>query len=144
MFYFSDSTKRIKYFVRTTNERELDKTYAQVNYTKLVDTEHKPVDSFINQLKLISDYDSVLLEDDLILCKDFKKRVEEVISNYPNYIINFFTAPNSYFKTKLCDKLIYNQCTYYPKGAGIMIAKEMETLKDGNEKYGYDYIESLA
>ena len=32
----------------------------------------------IKQLKYISQWDSVLLEDDLILCKDFKKKIEEM------------------------------------------------------------------
>jgi hypothetical protein len=82
--------KEIKYFVRTTNDRIYE---YDLEHEKLIDTEHAPVKSFINQLKYISQWDSVLLEDDLILCKDFKKRIEEVINQYPDKIINFFTRP---------------------------------------------------
>ena len=80
----------LKFYVRTTLERQLDSSYSQIEYELLVDTEHKPIESFIEQLEQISEYDSVLLEDDLILCKEFKNRIEEVINKYPNKIINFF------------------------------------------------------
>ena len=62
----------MKYYVRTTLDRKLDKTYSQIDYEFLVDKEHKPIDSFIKQLEIISEYDAVLLEDDLILCNNFK------------------------------------------------------------------------
>jgi hypothetical protein len=134
----------IKYFVRTTLERELHETYKQIDYSLFVDTEHKPIESFIKQLEQISDYDSVLLEDDLILCKDFKERVEEVISKYPEYIINFFTNPNYYVKTGLYTNFSYNQCTYYPKGIGKIISNEMKKIKDHYKDYGYDTLEHLV
>ena len=54
----------IKYFVRTTGERVLDKSYEQIEYTLLIDKEHKPIQSFIDQLNIISEYNAVLLEDD--------------------------------------------------------------------------------
>ena len=72
----------LKFYVRTTLERQLDSSYSQIEYELLVDTEHKPIESFIEQLEQISEYDSVLLEDDLILCKDFKNRIEEVINKH--------------------------------------------------------------
>lgn len=138
----------LNYFVRTTNERQLDKSYNQINYKKLVDLEHKPVDSFINQLKIINSFDSVLLEDDLILCKDFKKKIEEVINQYPNDIINFFTLPMKYFKTKKEYGFCYNQCTYYPKGISNMIANEIEYILENDIRYKncpqYDILEDRA
>lgn len=134
----------IKYFIRTTNERILDKSYAQIDYKKLIDLEHRPVDSFIEQLDIISEYDSVLLEDDLILCKDFKNHIEEIIKKYPNMIINFFTYPKAYFKTSESFEFMYNQCTYYPKGIGKIIANEMLKIKKDFLNRGYDVIENRA
>lgn len=138
----------IKFFVRTTKQRQLDNSYSQVEYECLVDTNHKPVNSFIEQLKIISDYNSVLLEDDLILCKDFKNRIEKVIEENPDKIINFFTLPNKYIKTQLSNIFSYNQCTYYPKGLGIMIAKEIENILENDVKYKncnqYDILENRA
>lgn len=134
----------IKYFIRTTNERILDKSYAQIDYKKLIDLEHRPVDSFIEQLDIISEYDSVLLEDDLILCKDFKNHIEEIIKKYPNMIINFFTYPEAYFKASESFEFMYNQCTYYPKGIGKIIANEMLKIKKDFLNQGYDVIENRA
>lgn len=132
----------IKYFVRTTLDRQLDSSYSQIEYELLVDTEHKPVESFIEQLSIISDYDAVLLEDDLILCKDFKSRIEEVISEYYSNVINFFTLPNNYFTTHITDTPFkFNQCTYYPKGISKLIGEAMKN-KVKYHNCGYDLIES--
>ena len=109
----------IKYFIRTTGERTLHPSIERElgsDYTLLIDTEHNSGKAFIKQLLEINDYDSVLMEDDIILCKDFKKRVEEVISKYPNKMINFFTYPDRYFKSQFQYFFCYNQCHYFPKG----------------------------
>ena len=131
----------MKYFVRTTNERQLDASYNQIEYEALVDLNHQPVESFINQLEEISKYDSVLLEDDLVLCKDFKTRIENVIEQYHDSIINFFTQPNIYFKTRRSYVFNYNQCTYYPKGLGKQLAKIMREI---DLKAGYDTLLHIA
>ena len=134
----------IKYYIRTKLERKLDESVGRElgeKYTLLVDYEHKPVESFIKQLEIISEYDSVLLEDDVILCKDFKSRIEEVIKEYPDMIINFFTLPSNYFTTHITDTPFkFNQCTYYPKGISKLIAKGMKT-KVKYHNCGYDLIE---
>jgi len=135
----------IKYFIRTTGERKLDSTINQINYEPLIDKEHKPVKSFIEQLKIISNYDSVLLEDDVKLCKNFKKEIEFAIKRYPDKIINFFTGPKSYFKTKESNNFYFNQCTYYPKDITNKLAIEMEKIENENPgKLQYDVIESKA
>mgnify|MGYP003292239269 CR=1 FL=1 len=132
----------IKYFVRTTNDREFN---YDLEYIELVDKDYKPIDSFINQLKLISEYDSVLLEDDLILCKDFKNKIESVIKQYPNDIINFFYNPFSYFTTHyIYSGFAWTQCTYYPKGKSLQIANEMERLRDKYPRLQYDLLEGRA
>ena len=131
----------IKYFVRTTLDRTFD---YDLEYELLIDKERKPVDSFIKQLKYISEYDAVLLEDDLILCKDFKNKIEEVIEQYPNDIINFFYKPNYYFTTHYDSVFYYNQCTYYPKGVALAIANEMEKIRKIMPNAQYDVLESQA
>jgi len=137
----------IRYFVRTTGERKLDDSLNQINYELLIDTEHKPIESFIAQLKYISEYNAVLLEDDVILCKDFKKRIEEVINNHPKDIINFFTRPLLYFTSQYSFDFYYNQCTFYPKGIGERIGNEMiDLISTGKVKLPneYDSIECEA
>lgn len=131
----------IKYFVRTTEERTFD---YDLNYELLVDKEKKPVESFINQLRYISQYNSVLLEDDLILCENFKDKIEDVIRQYPNDIINFFYNPTSYFTTHYVTKYCWNQCTYYPKDIALKIADEMEKIYNDSPSLQYDVIEDIA
>ena len=140
--YSEDKVRDIKYFVRTTGERKFN---YKLDYELLVDKEKKPVESFIKQLKEIARYDSVLLEDDLKLCKNFKERVEEVIKQYPKDIINFFYAPYSYFPTHVCKEFFFNQCTYYPKEVTLQLAYKMEEIHNSLEKkVQYDVLENMA
>ncbi len=133
----------LKIFIRTTGERKLDKSIDRElngNYTLLVDKEHKPIESFINQLRIISDYDAILLEDDVILCKDFLKEATKVIAKWKGLIINFFTNPHKYFTTYLgLGCFTYNQCTFYPKG----VAKEIADIAD-KIKRPYNQYDSLV
>lgn len=134
----------MKYYVRTTGDRVID---YDLDYKALVDTERKPIKSFIDQLKYISDEDAVFLEDDVILCKNFKDRVEEVIKQYPNCIINFFDDPYRYYLTETRPGIRFrqNQCTYYPKGIARQVAEKMEEIwpKYPKEKQ-YDFLQSYA
>ena len=134
----------IKYFVRTTGERKLDESLNQIEYKLLIDTEHKSIESFIAQLKYISNFNAVLLEDDVILCRDFKNKIEKVIETYPNDIINFYTKPLIYFTTQYSMNFSYNQCTYYPKGISDKIADKMIEVYDPNKSFGYDVLEFSA
>ena len=118
----------LHYFVRTTNERQLDDSYSQIEYELLVDIEHKPVKSFIEQLEIMNNYDSVLLEDDLILCKNFKERIEEVINKNPNIIINFFNAPTIYQDIKIDNNFSFQQCRYFPKGSCAIFINELKSF----------------
>lgn len=136
----------IKIFIRTTGERKLHKSIEKElkgSYTLLVDKEHKPVDSFIKQLKEIDKYDSILLEDDVILCKNFLVNIEKAISEWPNQIINFFTMPHEWFTSfSTIGHFVYNQCTYYPKGISKRMAEEMERIRKPYNQY--DTLENLA
>lgn len=134
----------VKYFVRTTGERSLDETFSQIKYELLIDKEHNPVKSFIEQLEYLSDYDAVLLEDDVVLCEGFKEEIEKVISNHKDSIINFFTNPIKYFTPNYCQCFIYNQCTYYPKGVGKILAKQMRQDWKKLKGVGYDSIENRS
>lgn len=137
----------VKYFVRTTLERQLDNSYSQIEYELLADTEHNPVKSFIDQLEYLGtlECDVVLLEDDLILCNEFKTKIEKVIKKYKNNIIQFFTLPSTYFTTHITDDTFkFNQCTYYPKGVLSKIANYMRKHSNDKFPYGYDTIESWA
>ncbi len=115
----------IKYFVRTMEGRKVD---IPINYEPIIDYEHRYVKSYINALYKINDYNAVLMEDDIILCNNFEEEITKVIEDYPNSIINFFTAPDRFFTTHYTERFNYNQCTYFPKGIASILADEMMKL----------------
>ena len=131
----------IKYYVRTTQERVID---YNLDYTLILNRSHKPVQSFIEALYQIADSDAVLLEDDLVLCDNFKEEIEKVIAQYPDYIINFFTEPFRYFTTHKTEFFSYNQCTYYPKGVTKILADEMTKLLDKYKTKSWNLVEHRA
>lgn len=140
----------MKFYVRTTKERKLDQ-YDFLNPIYLIDTEHKPVKSFIEQLKLINDDDCVFMEDDIIFCENFLNELTKAITAYPNSIINFFYRPMVYMRTSQISgvNFIYNQCVYYPKGITRQIATQLELLLQGEndiEKFAktYDQLQGKA
>lgn len=116
----------IKYYVRTTGERCLDDTFSQIEYEYLYDREHKKGEIFAQQLLEVSDNDVVLLEDDIILCKDFKERAEKIITEHKDDIINFFTSPEYYFESGYNAWFCYNQCVYIPQQLIIPLSKELQ------------------
>jgi len=136
----------MKYYVRTTGERDLS-AYSFLDYIPLYDYEHKPVKSFIQQMKIISEDDALFMEDDIIFCKDFENKVKQVINKYPNKIINFFYQPLAYLISGRVPgkRFLYNQCVYYPKGVSLLIANEMEKLiNEGIKWTQYDEIQAKA
>ena len=108
----------IKYYVRTCGDRELHSSLQQINYELLEDPDHQFAKIFPDQLRQIAaknvDGGVVLLEDDVILCRDFKNRIEQVIQERPKDLINFFTNPLTCFKSGYYIDFCYNQCTYIP------------------------------
>ena len=136
----------VKYFVRTTGTRILGDSYNQIDFELLVDTEHNARKSFVEQLEYLAtlDCDIVLLEDDLILCKDFKNRIEEVIKEYKDYIVNFFYNPGYYFSTHLSESFNWNQCVYYPKKVLKLLSKEMRHQYTLYPEVQHDIVEGRA
>lgn len=134
----------MKYYIRTTGERILDESYNQIPYIKLIDKEHRYIDFFVDELERVGDEDCVILEDDCVLCKDFKNRIEAVISQYPNKIINFFYWGQHYFKTRESDDYVQNQCTYYPKGLSKKLAVEMRKVHKKYPTLATDRVENIA
>ena len=126
----------IKYFVRTTGERQFD--YSPLEYKVILDAKLKGTLSYIDALRLANSYNSVILEDDLVLCKNFQEEIEKVINQYPTTIINFFTLPHTYYTTHFSESFSYNQCTYFPKGMTSEIANNMMKTISGrrNQSYG--------
>lgn len=137
----------IKYFVRTAGTRILDDSYKQIEYTLLIDNNRQPVEHFIESLKIISHFNAILLEDDLVLCKNFDREVRKAVESYPNRIINFFQNPYKASPIEEKYDIWWNQCTFYPQGLAGQIADTMRTIErpvGGPHKNQYSYLESDA
>ena len=114
----------ITYWVRTCGDRVLHPSFKQIDYKLLVDANRQFINIFPAQLQQAasgqSDGGIVLMEDDIILCKNFKERIEAVINERPDEIINFFTFPMDLFHSgevegkDQVNYFCYNQCTYIP------------------------------
>lgn len=133
----------VNFYVRTTGERLLDESYNQLDYVLLVDYNHDAIGSFIDQLSSHSDA-CVILEDDLILCENFKDRITDVIAKFPNDIINFFEDPHIYYTTHYKTEFAWNQCTYYPSKVASKIGAEMRLLSTRYPDLAYDLLERKA
>lgn len=135
----------IHYYVRTTGDRYFD--YRPLKYIYLYDYKYQPLQAFIKQLEDINKYNSVLMEDDLILCKNFQEEIEKVIAKYPNCVINFFEDPYV-FETPVMRSMPFewNQCTYYPKGVAGKIAATMKQILPSFPKNQqlYSKVENMA
>lgn len=118
----------IKYYVRTTGERVLDDSFSQIQYEYLIDSEHKKGEILAEQLFGIDGDNVVLIEDDVILCKNFDQRIRRVIEDHPDDIINFFTHPRTWFESQYTTTLIYNQCTYIPQKLIAPLAAQIEQV----------------
>lgn len=107
---------------------------------------HRPIESFLEQLEYIDSLGigAVLLEDDLILCEDFTKCIEETVTKYSDAIINFYTWPDRYFKTRIGLHFQWNQRTYYPKGSITKLVAEMRRLHEQESRVPYDELEAKA
>jgi len=136
----------MKYFIRTTLERQLDNSYSQIEYELLIDKEHNARKSFIEQLEYLAtlNEDLVVLEDDLILCKDFKNRIEKIILEHNTEVINFFYHPSKYFKSRYTYFFIWNQCVYYPKEILKKLSVKMRELYTKNLNMPHDELEGQA
>ena len=136
----------MKYYVRTTNERTLGSSYSQIEYELLVDTEHNARKSFVEQLEKLAELnkDCVILEDDLILCKDFKKRIEAEIKAHKTEVINFFYDPRRYFKPHYTLFFTWNQCVYYPKAVLKKLSVKMRELYEAHPDVPHDDLEGNA
>lgn len=134
----------MKYFVRTTGERTLDESFSQIEYALLIDKNREYVKFFAKSLCEIKE-DCVILEDDIVLCKDFNNRILKAVEEFPNDVINFFTWNcNKYYLTRRSNNFLLNQCTYYPKELVQNIGKEMLKVLKEFPSYATDEIENIA
>ena len=83
--------------------------------------------AFVASFYIEDEYDGmVLLEDDILLCKDFKNKVEALIAQRPNEVISMFESACSrgelHSEYRNGREFMWNQCNYYPREIGRIIS----------------------
>lgn len=131
-------------YVLTNGVRELDKSYNQIDYNLYYDYSNLPHKCYLNLLNQVKDIndDILILEDDLILCKNFLSHIEPVINQYKGMILNFFWEPLRNIKNTTIEQkgFCYTQCVFYPKG---MINKFYNDLLEQNFSYAKNIRQAL-
>ena len=96
---------------------------------------------------IIKGQPAVLLEDDIILTSDFKNKVESVIRQYPDVLINFFSLSKKYLEPhwKKGREYCMNQCEYFPEGFSERVVRAYDNwaLKE-KEPNAYDFLVGYA
>lgn len=84
----------MKYILRTCSGREHYAEYISENLSEVIvlkDTKRDPMNNFFLALEAAGDDAAVHLEDDAILTEGFQSKVEAVISEMPDTVIQFFS-----------------------------------------------------
>lgn len=112
-------------------------------------------DEFHNAMKsylyvcenIIGDQPAVLMEDDIILTADFKRKIESVINKYPEILINFFNLSKKHREPffKKGREYCMNQCEYFPAGFARRVVEAYKTWPQKDEHpTAYDYLVGYA
>lgn len=100
--------------------------------------------------KLIKDDEPcVMLEDDIILCDNFKNKIEKVIAEQPDMLINFFSLSKKFIEPhyKKGREFCMTQCVYFPVGLNRRIVEVYpEWLEVTHHQYlsAVDYLTGYA
>lgn len=97
---------------------------------------------------LDDDYDGlVMLEDDILLCKNFKERVEKLIEAHPYEVVSMFESACSknelHSEYRPGSKFAWNQCNYYPRAICKILCDPsymipfIQWFDKRNEPWGY-------
>lgn len=137
---------KIRYIMRTVGNVDLHEYTEAIPTLEIArDRIHNAMDTFKLSLEMAGDDPCVHLEDDIILCDDFVRRVEAEIAKRPNDVIQFFsmrkddlTVGSRYIRG---GAFCMNQCYYIPPGMGTKLLAYMDVWDRYDEHpTGYDIL----
>ena len=89
----------------------------------------------------------VVLEDDVLLCRNFKEQVENVVSKHKNEVVSMFESACSkkelHSEYRDGGRFAWNQCNYYPREIGKILCDPdymipfIQWFDRRNEPWGY-------
>ena len=137
----------IKYTVMTTARNGHDLTAMKKEIPELAifaDDMRDPMGNFLKTMEY-TEKPCVHLEDDVILTSNFKEKIEDAISQYPDTVINFFSMRKADLtigtRFEAGRTFMMNQCFYLPENIGLEIYKFYPKWKRKFEHpTGYDIL----
>lgn len=86
-------------------------------------------DKHIELFEIEDEYDGiVILEDDVLLCNDFKNKCEAVIEKHIDEVVSMFESALSkselHSEYRRGGRFAWNQCNYYPKSVCKLLSDE--------------------
>ena len=140
------------YVVRAVRERKqfVDEILEQIPEAVVYwdDEFHNAMKSYLYVCEhIIGDQPAVLLEDDIVLTSDFRRKIEDVIAQYPKILINFFNLSvkhtEPYFKKGR--EYCMNQCEYFPEGFARKVVDAYQSWPDKDKHpTAYDFLVGYA
>jgi hypothetical protein len=121
---------RVKFIMRTTGDLDLSEYFKAIpGVIMCCDVDHNAMHTFKASLELAGDAPCVHMEDDIILCRDFVRRVEDEISKRPDDVIQFFSMRKD--DLEIGSRYInggsfcMGQCFYLPEGMSAELLEFM-------------------
>ncbi|MFA6023544.1 MAG: glycosyltransferase family A protein [Candidatus Pacearchaeota archaeon] len=118
------------------------------NVEWVFDKNKSAFDTFLRALKKSNNKAVVFMECDVLLCKDFLRRLESEIEKRPNEILQFFSMRKDdlIIGTRRMNGSTFsmNQCHYFPKGMTNRLydyySQWIKTERGKKNPNGYDYM----
>ena len=108
------------------------------------DTTSNGATGYMSCFKLAERNPAIIIEDDAMLCKDFKKRTDAVIAVHKNTVVHFFTGQTRLNKPQWRPGSGFSntQAVYYPKNFAHRIVQWWNTIPDADARYkdAHDWI----
>ncbi|MDR1398631.1 MAG: hypothetical protein LBJ41_01735 [Treponema sp.] len=109
----------LKIIMRTTGDRDIGEYLSKINNLLISRIQKRDAyENFQNALVLTKGHNAVYLEDDIILCDDFERRVKDIIKPHENEVIQFFSMRKDDIAigTRYINgaKFMMMQCVYLP------------------------------
>lgn len=105
------------------------------------DQKRDAFDTFIRAKRMAGIEPCVHMEEDVLLTKNFRQKIESAIAEHPNHVIQFFSMLRDDAKlgSRWINRFSMNQCYYIPAGLNVPIAEYGERWPNREkDRNGYD------
>tara|TARA_Y100001963_G_C6642568_1_gene381712 strand:+ start:228 stop:782 length:555 start_codon:yes stop_codon:yes gene_type:complete len=114
------------------------------------DRKRDAMDTFIRAMRMAGDDPCIHLEDDIVLAKDFYRKITNAIKEHPDNVIQFFSMRKADLEvgSRWDNNYLMNQCHYNPAGYSNLIADfftdwdKKETNASGTDLMLCDFLKS--